>query len=39
MPKSPKKQKKKKPASEVAPQGKQSLQSKGLWKDNPQGTK
>jgi len=39
MPKSPKTGKKKKPASEVQPQGKQSLQPKGVWKDNPRGTK
>jgi len=39
MSKSPKKNKKKKPAIEIQSQVKQSLQSKGLWKDNPQGTK
>ncbi len=38
MSKSPKKDRKKKPAK-IQPQGQQSLEPKGLWKDHPHGTK
>ncbi len=39
MPKSPKKDKNKQAAPAIQAQKKQSLQPKGMWKDNPQGTK